>query len=110
MIPFRPSIARRYALALLVSLGAPLPLPAGEVSGHKIDLAEASRSLELETALYLAFANNFDLRQAQLQVLRQTELVREAKGALLPALSASGGWSRVADSLVPKQNGQALSD
>jgi outer membrane protein TolC len=80
----------------------------GEIQQGK--LAEISKKLELETAIYLALENNYQIRQAQERVLRQMEVIREARGALLPAVTGTGSWSKVEDSLVRHQNGIRVQD
>ena len=104
---------------LLTGIGQ---LPAGEIvasseveaTSNIIDrdanLAKLSENLDLDSAIYLAMENNYQLRQAQERVIRQMDVIRQARGALLPAVTGTGTWSKVADSLVEHQDGIRIRD
>lgn len=111
---------RKLGLALGLSLSLAGTALAGEIAVGPVDetngvpdthnLDALSKNLPLDTALYLALAGNFQIRQAQERVIRQTEVIREARGALLPALTGSGSWNKLEKSLLPNRGPMSFDD
>jgi len=91
-----PRIAGSVLLVVLISVGPPLSAHAQRMddAGRRASTDGTPMVLTVDRAITVALKNNFNVRQAELDVRQADAQVREAWGSVLPQIDLTGNYTR----------------